>query len=142
MQHIRHRLRIGAPANKVYDAITTQEGLAGWWCRDTTAKPETGTVARFVFSPDYFKEMAITELQPLRLIRWTCTKGYEEWIGTRIAFELQPDGDTTVLSFHHEGWTDYTPMYMACNYHWALFMRSLKLLCETGKGRPDPEHDK
>ena len=33
---------------------------------------------------------------------------------------------------------EYTNMYAECNYTWGQFLRSLKLLCETGKGRPYP----
>lgn len=63
MKSIYHRLQIQAPAEKVYEALTTQKGLAGWWTPDTTAKPETGSIARFTFD-DYFKEMRIEELKP------------------------------------------------------------------------------
>ncbi|HKH60668.1 MAG TPA: hypothetical protein VKA49_07545, partial [Flavitalea sp.] len=88
------------------------------------------------------------------------TDGAGEWIGTTISFELQVgDKETllnahpemsdqifqqeegsegTVLIFHHDNWKEYTPMFAECNYTWGRFMRSLKLFCETGEGRPWP----
>lgn len=160
MPDICHELVIGASAETIYNAITSQEGLSGWWTPDTKAELRAGSVLRFGFGPDYFKEMKITELKPLQQVIWFCISGAEEWVGTTISFELKPldqsnilnshteikdqlqqqrnNGKRTLLIFHHENWIDYTSMYAECSYTWALFLRSLKLWCETGKGRPWP----
>ncbi|GAA0550808.1 SRPBCC family protein [Chitinophaga japonensis] len=138
MKSICHRLSIKASPETVYDALSLEEGLSGWWTPETKAKPETGSIARFAFGPDYFKEMKITQLAPASRVEWLCVKGYEDWIGTTITFELQPGDKGTVLFFRHDGWKDYTPGYASCSYDWALFLRSLRLLCETGKGLPFP----
>ncbi|MCD2425946.1 SRPBCC domain-containing protein [Niabella pedocola] len=142
MKSIYHRLLIAAPAEKVYEALTTQEGLAGWWTPDTRATPETGSIARFAFGPSYFKEMEVTELTPFSRVQWRCLKGHEDWIGTTLSFGLQPHAKGTVLLFHHDGWKEYTPEFASCSYDWALFFRSLKFLCETGKGFPYPDFNK
>ena len=159
MPNIHHSLIIGASAEKVYNAITSQEELSAWWTPDTIAKAEVNSVARFPFGTDYFKEMKITELKPYELVKWNCIKGADEWIGNNISFELlyeeksnllsshpemqgqieqQRDENVTLLIFHHNDWKEYTPMYAECNYTWGQFLRSLKRLCETGKGRPWP----
>lgn len=139
---IYHRLLIKAPAEKVYEALTTQEGLAGWWTPDTTAKPEIGSLSRFAFGPDYFKLMKVEELTPYSKVKWRCTKGFEDWIGTSLSFELEPHAKGTILLFHHDGWAACTPEFASCSFDWALFFRSLKSLCETGNGFPYPEFDK
>jgi len=139
---IYHKLLIEAPVEKVYGALTTQKGLAGWWTPDTVAKPEIGSVARFAFGPSYFKEMEITELKPYSSVKWLCLKAYEEWVGTTITFELEPHRKGSTLSFHHDGWAAYTSEFAGCSFDWALFLRSLKLLCETGKGIPYPDFNK
>lgn len=86
--------------------------------------------------------MKIEELKPLAAVKWLCLKGWEDWIGTRITFQLEPQDGKTVLSFHHDGWEDYTPGFASCSYDWAIFLRSLKFLCETGKGFPYPNQYK
>lgn len=139
---IQHRLLIEAPVEKVYEALTTREGLAGWWTPDTIAKPEVGSVCRFAFGPDYFKEMKIRELKPYSKVKWLCLKASEEWIGTTVAFELEPHSRGTSLFFHHDKWKAYTREFAGCSYDWALFLRSLKFLCETGKGLPYPDFRK
>ncbi len=163
MPDIRHNLLIGASAEKVYTAITSEEELSAWWTPDTTAKPAVNSVAHFPFGNNYYKEMKITELIPSVLIKWHCIKGDGEWVGTNISFafvsvnkknlsdtnpeisgqlEQQIYEEGTLLIFHHDDWKDYTPMFAECSYTWAQFLRSLKLLCETGKGRPWPnQHD-
>lgn len=157
---IYHQLMIGAPAEKVYQAITTREGLAGWWTPGAEAKPESGSMARFPFGSPYFKEMKITELKPFERVKWDCIAGADEWIGTTLSFKLEsgdlamlaashPEtGDqirqlknsdkATLLTLKHDNWKDYTPMFAECSYTWGRFLRSLKLLCETGKGTPWP----
>ncbi|ANH84112.1 hypothetical protein A8C56_20910 [Niabella ginsenosidivorans] len=139
---IYHRLLIAAPVEKVYQALTTQEGLAGWWTPDTIAKPEVGSILRFGFGPDYFKEMEVTELKPYSLVKWRCIRAFEEWIGTTLDFELEPHQKGCVLLFHHDGWKDYTTEFAGCSFAWALFFRSLRLLCETSKGAPYPDFEK
>ncbi len=138
---IYHRLLIEAPAEKVYEAITTQKGLAGWWTPATTAKPEVGSVMTFAFG-DYQKEIKVEALKPYSRVKWLCLKAFPDWVGTTLTFELEPHAKGTVLLFHHDGWAAYTPEFASCSFDWALFFRSLKSLCETGKGFPYPGFNK
>lgn len=160
MPNIHHEVLIAAPAENVYHALTTQEGLSGWWTPQTTAVPEVGTVARFAFGSNYFKEMKIVDLRPFERVGWRCVAGAEEWIGTTLSFQLQSgdekhllgvhpeaagqiqqkvnDGLSTILTLRHDSWAGYSPMFAECSYTWAQFLRSLKWFCETGTGRPWP----
>jgi uncharacterized protein YndB with AHSA1/START domain len=140
-QSIYHRLLIQAPAETVYEALTKQEGLAGWWTPATKATPEVGSVMTFAFD-DYEKEIRTEELKPYSRVKWLCLKAFPDWIGTTITFELEPHAKGTVLLFHHDGWATRTPEFASCSFDWALFLRSLKSLCETGKGFPYPEFNK
>lgn len=159
MPGIYHEVFISAAAEKIYNAITTQEGLRAWWTPGAETSGELNSIARFYFGPAYFKEMKIAVLQPAHQVEWHCIAGAGEWIGTNISFTLsfadkqnlqhlhpeikgQLDQDEsnegTLLSLTHKDWAAYTPMFAECNYTWAQFLRSLKLYCETGNGRPWP----
>ena len=159
MPNICHELLIGVAAEKVYNAITRQEGLSAWWTPDTIAKAEVGSIARFAFGQTYFKEMKITELKSSEQVKWSCISGAEEWIGTTLCFKLeagdkrvlqnshpeirdqiqqQSNNNVTLVILQHDNWKAYTSMYAECNYTWGQFLRSLKLYCETGKGTPWP----
>jgi uncharacterized protein YndB with AHSA1/START domain len=159
MPNIHKALLIAASVEKVYSTITSQEGLSAWWTPNTMAKAELNSIARFPFGNGYFKEMQITELKPFELVKWHCIKGADEWVGTNISFKLLPGDKGTLLNshpemlgqieqlrsdkgtlliFHHDDWKEDTLMFAECSYTWGQFLRSLKLLCETGKGRPWP----
>jgi uncharacterized protein YndB with AHSA1/START domain len=138
---IHHRLRIDKPAETVYENLTTQKGLAGWWTPETVATPEVGSVSKFSFG-DYHKEIKVEALKPYSYVKWRCLKAFEEWIDTTITFELEPHAKGTILILHHEGWKIYSNEFASCSYDWALFLRSLKFLCEKGKGFPYPDFDK
>lgn len=142
MESIFHKLVINAPIEKVYEALTMQEALAGWWTPETKAKPEVGSISKFSFGPNYFKEMKVEELKPLSKVKWYCIKGHEEWLETTVNFELEPHINGTSLFFHHDGWKNHTDSFAVCTYDWAIFLRSMKFLCETGKGLPYPNHYK
>jgi len=141
MEHIRHSVTIAAPAEKVYEAITTQTGLANWWTRETIAQPQTDFINEFRFGDHPPKKMRVTSLQPNQSVAWHCEEAEEEWVNTNFSFNLETKEDKTVLRFTHTDWREATEYYEVCNYHWAYFLHSLKKLCETGTGHPFPDMD-
>jgi uncharacterized protein YndB with AHSA1/START domain len=135
MKEIKHNLAIKAAPEKIFEALTTQKQLAGWWTSDTTARAETGSVNVFIFGK-FRNEMKVTRLTNNKLVEWKCISSIDEWIGTEISFELEEKNDRTLLRFSHRGWKEVTDTFAGCNYDWAMSLKSLKLLCETGTGTP------
>ena len=135
MPEIKHNVIIKAPPEKIYQAITTQEGLANWWAKQTIAKPEVGFVNIFTFGT-FRNEMKVTILNPNKKVEWKCINSIEEWIDTNILFDLEEKEGRTLLRFTHSGWRAVTDTFAGCNYDWGRFMTSLKLFCETGTGTP------
>ena len=121
---------------KIYDAITTKEGLASWWTTGVDAKPGIGSIAEFKFLPNYHKKMKVTNLVENKLVEWECVYTDDEWIGTTFKFEIIPKEGSTDIKFYHSGWKEQNNFYGVCNYHWGLYMKSLKSLIETGEGTP------
>jgi len=143
MADIIHRVGIKAPVSKVYGALSTIDGLAGWWTKDTTGVASSGGTIEFLFRSPGGETigdigMKVTALHPDE-VRWRCASGPEEWIGTDVSFKLSPDGDYTILRFSHDNWREATEFTAHCSTKWAAFMLSLKDLVETGKGRPAPD---
>ena len=135
MPDIIHNLVIKSTPGKIYEAITTQQGIESWWCKQTTAKPELGFTNIFIFGPSR-NEMKITELSPDKRVEWDCIESIEEWVGTKVSFDLEEKNDATLVRFAQSGYRAVTDTYASCNYNWALFMKSLKSFCETGAGDP------
>lgn len=139
MVDILHRVGMkDASPQAVYEALTTVDGLAAWWTEDTSGNGETGGKLEFRFPPLDGFDMAVLEAQPSERVRWEVTAGPEEWIGTTITWDLQKDGDWTILMFAHEGWKEPVPFMHHCSTKWATYLMSLKSLIETGEGAPAP----
>jgi uncharacterized protein YndB with AHSA1/START domain len=142
MADILHLVNIAAPPEKIFAALTEQQGLAGWWTEHVAAEPKVGTVARFRFADHGGSDTKIAALQPHRLVHWRCVAHLsgEEWVGTELFFELVPGPDRTALRFSHRRWLEATDFLRYCSVRWALYLVSLKQLVESGQGKPWP-HD-
>jgi uncharacterized protein YndB with AHSA1/START domain len=143
MVDIIHRVGIKAPPKKVYAAVATVEGVAGWWTQHATGVSDVGGTLTFRFQSPTGKEigkfdMEVLELIPDKKVRWRVKSGPEEWVGTDIEFSLSQEGDSTVVLFGHRNWREAVEFTAHCSMKWATFMLSLKELVETGKGRPSP----
>ena len=138
MADILHRVGIEhSSPQRVYDALTTLDGLSGWWAEKTTGDTDPGGVIEFRFGPGGI-DMKVIELDPGRLVRWEVVGGPEEWIGTKVRFDIRQDGDWTIVLFRHEGWREPVEFMSHCSTKWATYLVSLKQLLETGTGAPDP----
>ncbi len=139
MAEIKHLLHINAPSENVYKAIIEEEGLKNWWTSQTIASPEEGAIIEFKFGERYHDKMKVIHLESNKRVEWLCIHGEPEWIDTTFVFDLEAKGDQSILRFTHGNWRESTDFFASCNYHWGYYLRSLKLLLETGKGTPFQE---
>jgi uncharacterized protein YndB with AHSA1/START domain len=141
MPDIRHRVVIAAPLESVYEAVATTEGLAGWWTRDGVRGDSIeGSKVEFYFgSPEPAAVMEVTRLDPEGHVSWSCLEGADEWVGTKLAFDLTQQDDETVVMFTHADWRHPSELMAHCSARWAYFLLSMKSLLETGRGTPFPE---
>lgn len=139
MADILHRVGIKSAAiEDVYQALTTRDGLAGWWTGNTTGEGnQVGNTIEFRFGAGGF-DIRVAALSPPASVRWEIADGPEEWIGTTISFEMKQDGDYIIVLFKHMNWKEPVEFMHHCSTKWAIFLMSLKALIETGKGTPDP----
>ncbi|HET9141546.1 SRPBCC domain-containing protein [Actinophytocola sp.] len=140
MVDILHSVGIKSPAAPVYAALTSVEGLSGWWTTDTRGDGDAlGGEIQFRFGPGGF-DMKVLDLDPGKHVRWEVIGGPDEWIGTHVDWNLNQDDGYTRVLFKHEGWKEPVEFMHHCSTKWAVYLMSLKSLIETGKGAPDP-HD-
>jgi len=139
MADILHRVGIKSSSlDDIYQAVATREGLAGWWTSDTQGESKVGGVIKFRFGAKGGFDMKVLELDTAKRVLWQVIDGPEEWIGTKVSFDLKKDGDFTIVLFKHQGWREPVEFMHHCSTKWAVFLMSLKSLVETGKGAPDP----
>jgi len=143
MVDILHKVGVKtSSADGVYETLTSIESLCGWWTIDTRGQSKVGEVIQFRFGGDRGFDMRVLELDPARRVLWQVVGGPEEWIGTRISFDLRQEGDWTIILFKHEGWKEPVEFMHHCSTKWAVFLLSLKSLLESGKGAPWPNEVK
>ena len=147
MVDILHRVGIMASQDAVYEALTTTEGLTGWWTSDVRGDPDAGGVVQFRFrfdeSPDPAGfDMSVLEAKPAERVLWEVVGGPEEWIGTQVSWDLRTEGDYTIIMFAHRGWQEPVEFMHHCSTKWATFLVSLKSYVETGTGAPAPDEER
>ncbi|KON74687.1 activator of HSP90 ATPase [Cellulosimicrobium cellulans F16] len=139
MVDILHRVGVeGSTPEAVYRALTTVDGLAGWWTEGTTGGEGVGGVLAFRFPPVGGFDMEVVELRPSERVVWRVVDGPEEWVGTTVEWDLRQDGDWTIVLFGHRGWAEPVEFMHHCSTKWASYLLSLKALTETGVGAPAP----
>jgi uncharacterized protein YndB with AHSA1/START domain len=142
MVDILHRVGIKAPLDEVYKALATRDGLAAWWTKTTQGESKVGAVLQFRFSAGGSDiggfGMKVLELQPARRVLWQVVDGPEDWIGTKVSFDLKQAGEHAIVLFKHQGWKEPVEFMHHCSTKWAAYLLSLKALLETGQGAPNP----
>ncbi len=147
MVDILHRVGITASQGAVYEALTTIEGLTGWWTSDVRGDGDAGGVVQFRFrfddspDPDGF-DMSVLEAKPAERVLWEVVDGPGEWLGTQVSWDLRTEGDYTIIMFAHSGWREPVEFMHHCSTKWATFLVSLKAYVETGTGAPAPNEER
>jgi uncharacterized protein YndB with AHSA1/START domain len=122
---------------KVYEALSTLEGLSHWWIVGTTGDTAVGGTVHFRPEGGGF-DMKVLESKPGEVVKWKCVGGPDEWKGTEITFRLQPKGNSAFVLFTHAGWREPVEFMHHCSTKWAVFLLSLKNWIEREEGRPHP----
>ncbi|WP_335871631.1 SRPBCC family protein [Bacillus sp. 2205SS5-2] len=134
MINMPHQITINEKPEKIYEAITTSEGIKGWWTSDAKVEPTVGTVAEFGFyNRQAVFQMHIDKLEKGKLVNWTAQHDMPGWKGTKISFELSPqENGSTILHFSHSGWDSMDGPYAMINTTWGTLMSILKQYVEGG----------
>jgi len=119
MVDILHRVGIKSSPAEVYKALATREGVAGWWTNNTQGESKVGGVLRFTFSAGDAEiggfEMKVLELQPAQRVLWQVVGGPQEWLGTKVSFELKQESDYTIVLFKHQDWKEPVEFMHHCS---------------------------
>jgi len=134
MAVIKHLFHIAAPRADVYKALSTIDGLSNWWTTDVKGDSKAGGTIEFKFGKGGH-DAKVLELTPNELVKWENLTGFGDWKGTTITFYLDENDGKTRVRFTQDGWKEADDMYASVNFSWALYLVSLKKLCETGTGQ-------
>ncbi len=116
-----------APVAGVLAALTTLDGLAGWWTPDVTGSPVPGGELTFRFD-GRATVMRVEHVDPSGLVVWTCTASeiFADWVGTSVWFDVRPrPGGGAVIAFRHVGLTPDLECFAVCRPGWEHHLANL-----------------
>jgi uncharacterized protein YndB with AHSA1/START domain len=131
------QIKIATTPGKVSQAITTEPGLAAWITPKTRAQPSIGGVNEFTFDSGNTLSFRVEALDCPGRVVWAPVQAPDEWLESRLTFAVTGEGNASTLTFTHSGLPEGYPAYGFFTYCWSQYIRSLKLLLETGTGEPD-----
>lgn len=136
MADIRHDFPIAAPADRVFRAAATPEGLDAWWTLRSAGTPAVGAEYQLYFGPDYDWRAVVIRCEPRAAIEWRLTRAAPDWMDSRVGLELSESGGITQVRFHHTGWPEVSDHYRTSCFCWAMYLRILKRYVEHGETVP------
>jgi uncharacterized protein YndB with AHSA1/START domain len=128
MADIMHLVTIAAPPERVYEALTTTEGITKWWTRDADLDATAGGTGTFRFHDgNDVTTVTVKELEPPLHVLWKTTSSFRpEWEGTTIVFDLRAEKGNTVLAFAHRGFEAADERYAVTTTGWGVYLQHLK----------------
>ena len=136
MAPISHEIRINAPRDRVFEALSTLEGIKGWYTPNLDGTVAEGRTATFRFTGREPFRWRFAELSPTR-VRWECIEGPGAAAGTTVTYRLSETSDgRTAVTFDHEGWPESHGSFTTCNTLWGMLMGHLKDYVEAAAPAP------
>jgi uncharacterized protein YndB with AHSA1/START domain len=137
MSEILHATVVAADPAAVRTAVTTSDGLAGFWTDQVRAEPVVGTEAWFGFGPEAAIQFRfdVTGIAD-DAVEWRCTDGPDEWVGTQVRWGFQSSEQGTSVRFEHSGWRSADGDLARCSFVWGQVLARLDRYLATGT--PDP----
>ena len=128
------------------DAVfRTIMNVRSWWSglygEEIQDEPDGGFTFRAGAGAHYSKQKPV-EVVPGRKVAWLVTDSRltfvddeHEWTGTKICFELQPEGDGTKVTFTHSGLVPQMKCFKECSGSWLRYMEE-RLIPLLNNGTP------
>src|SRR5687768_13790391 len=101
MPDIAMQIDISAAPDTVYRALTTTDGVAGWWTTKNETGGTVGDLNRCWFPGGMQWDMRVTEAASDAVVAWHLVGGPRT--GTDVRWNLGPAEGGTRLQFDHTG---------------------------------------
>lgn len=124
---VKQAIRIAAPSECVYAALTRPEEITRWLSRTAVWSDKSRGVLRFGWGSLEF-EVVYLERKPHRrvVLKW----GYGHGVGDRVTFTLEPSGEGTMVTLVHDGFetgADALDEWAGAHEGWSFYL--CNLLC-------------
>jgi uncharacterized protein YndB with AHSA1/START domain len=132
MEPIKHELEAKAGPAAAYAALATEKGIRDWWCADSDVGDRVGASSTLRFNKSdmpapVVMQFKVEALEPDKKVVWACTANDNPaWVGTKLTWEVAPNGKGSAVSITHDGWKQGGPMYDQTVEGWKFFIGSLQ----------------
>jgi uncharacterized protein YndB with AHSA1/START domain len=126
---------VNAKPETIHRALTTAEGVAGFWTEDAKIPAEVGKTLtlRLPDAPGAF-DLVLTQSDD-DVISWRTKSFPPQWVGTDIRWEISGADNASTVAFRHGTFADETEQGQV-GYVWGQVMVQLKQYAETGVPAP------
>lgn len=136
MADILHEFPIKASPERVFDLVSTAEGLDRWWAKESTGDPAPGNEFALGFGPGFDWSARVIVCERPVAFELEMTRADGDWTGTRVRVDLAPHDGGTWVRFRHQGWPEANEHYRISNFCWAMYLRVLRRYLEHGERVP------
>lgn len=142
-QHYTATFTVAQSPEQVFAAVTNPRA---WWSEEIEGRTDTlGAAFKYHYKDLHRTTQKITELVPNQRVVWQIMESHigfvadtNEWLGTKIVFEIARKGAGTELRFTHVGLVPAIECYEDCSGAWGFYVNdSLRGLITTGSGNPN-----
>ena len=133
MPDIFHDFPINVAPSRVFRAVSLPADLDQWWTERSSGEPRLGAEYQLWFGPQYDWRAIVERFEPGKTFEFEITQSEDEWLGTKVGFELEGTNDITQVRFYHRGWPVGTEHYRISCYCWAMYLRVMKRYLEHGE---------
>ena len=133
MPDILQDFPIRAPVARVFEAVSSPPGLDRWWTLRSSGQPALGAEYQLWFGPEYDWRARVTRCEPGRSFELELTGAMDDWMGSRVGFDLEEREGVTQVRFRHTGWPAASEHYRVSCHCWAMYLRILRRYLEYGE---------
>jgi hypothetical protein len=129
-------------------AFNAIKNFRGWWSEEIEGETDQLNEVFFYHYKDIHlcKIKFIDSVPDRQLVylvldnQFSFIKDQNEWVNTKLIFDITTEGDKTKVMFTHEGLVPEYECYDVCFDAWNNYIKnSLYDLITTGKGQPNPK---
>lgn len=152
MATMYHQVWVNASTAKLYEAISTADGLSRWWAHHESTETDAGLVLSHSPGPEHgVVKQKVIDLVPNKRVEWECistrhpkSSPASAWPGTHVIWEISERKNPgkrlgissrrrqmALLDFRHSGWDANSEYFGFCNFAWGEVLLMLKKWCES-----------
>ncbi len=129
-------------------AFKAIKDFRAWWSEDIEGPTDQLNETFFY----HYKDVHLCKIKLIELVsdeklvykvldnQFSFIEDKNEWVNSKLIFEISKESDQTKVKFTHEGLTPDDECYEICNDAWGNYIKkSLYNLITKGKGEPNPK---